>query len=104
MAVHITDKNTNKVIIIEPNKYAEEENSPEREAAISELKEIFDGYNKEINECEYLEEHKEEEIDEEERRKTEALNKCVNEMYKLHKFCLKILDTFIFLENELRKG
>jgi hypothetical protein len=84
MAVHILEPNIQKHVSSQPPNAVDEdvENDPARQKALVELKDIFDGYNKEINEYNEVELKRfEEESKREKEKKTE--NEIYNEKIRI---------------------
>jgi hypothetical protein len=101
MAVHILEPNIQKHISSQPPNVTDEdvENDPARQKALAELKDIFDGYNKEINEYNELELKRFEEETKREKEK-ENKKKIENEIYnkKIRMLCDVLNESFNSIE------
>jgi hypothetical protein len=110
MAVHILEPNIQKHISSQPPNVTDEdvENDPARQKALVELKDIFDGYNKEINEYNELElkrfeEETKREKEEQEQRSLvdKEYSKKVILMSEMYNTCSELVKVLQQLENAL---
>lgn len=110
MAVHILGPIVKTCAPSQPPNVTDEdvENNPARQKALAELKDIFDGYNKEINEYNELElkrfeEESKKEKEKEEQRSLEdkEYNKRVMLMCDIYSTCREIVKIFQQFENAL---